>query len=142
MRRVHWINLLANLGFTVSRVRGIQPGGRERADRSMLVVVEYAEGPVATLHYSWEIPTLLRGLGLSRIAGTAGVITFETNGLVVISRGRRFGIWAPTITDVAGYRAMWRDFLAALRQDIRPQMTLECAERDLQLMEAIYAHVD
>jgi predicted dehydrogenase len=139
---IHWINLLANLGFTVARVRGVQPGTRGRTDRSMLVVVEYAEGPVATLHYSWEIPTLFRGLGLSRIAGTAGVITFETNGLVVIARGRRSGVWAPTITDVSGYHAMWRDFLVALRRDIPPRMTLDCAERDLQLMEAIYAHVD
>lgn len=139
---IHWLSLLASLGLRIERVRGVRPGRVGGPDRSMLVVVEYAGGPVATLHYSWEIPTFGRGLGLSRIAGTDGVITFETNGLVVLARGRRHGIWLPRLTDVAGYKAMWADFLAALRTGAEPRMSLAAAERDLNLMEAAYACLD
>lgn len=139
---IHWLSLLADLGFTITRVYGIRPGPAAGPDRSMLVVFEYREGPVATLHYSWEVPTLFRGLGLSRIAGTEGVITFETNGLFVVARGRRRGLWAPQLKDVAGYRAMWTDFLAALRTGAEPRMSLGTAERDLHLVEAVYACLD
>lgn len=139
---IHWLSLLASLGFWIERVRGVRPGPTGGPDRSMLVVVEYAGGPVATLHYSWEIPTFGRGLGLSRIAGTDGVITFETNGLVVVARGRRTGVWIPRLTDVAGYKAMWADFLAALRTGAEPRMSLGAAERDLNLVEAVYACLD
>lgn len=139
---IHWLSLLADLGFSIARVYGIRPGPRSGPDRSMLVVLEYVEGPVATLHYSWEVPTLLRGLGLSRIAGTQGVITFETNGVFVLMRGRRRGFWAPQLTDVAGYQAMWNDFLAALRTGAEPRMSLVAAERDLSLVEAVYACLD
>ncbi|HEX9633563.1 MAG TPA: Gfo/Idh/MocA family oxidoreductase [Gemmatimonadales bacterium] len=136
---IHWLSLLASLGFRIARVHGARPGAADGADRSMLVVIEYADGPVATLHYSWEIPMLGRGLGLSRIAGTHGVITFETNGVVVVVRGRRTGIWIPGLRDIAGYRAMWADFLTALRMDTEPRMSLDAAERDLKLAEAAYA---
>jgi len=139
---IHWLSLLADLGFTIERVYGIQPGPAGGPDRSMLVVLEYREGPVATLHYSWEVPTVFRGLGLSRVAGTEGVITFETNGLFVVTRGRRRGVWFPQLADIAGYRAMWKDFLAALRTGAEPRMSLGAAERDLSLVEAVYACLD
>jgi predicted dehydrogenase len=139
---IHWISLLASLGFTVRRIRGVRPGRPREVDRSMLVVVEYAEGPVATLHYSWEIPTLFRGLGLSRIAGTAGVITFETNGLFVAARGRRNGLWMPRLGDVGGYKSMWADFLRVLRTGAQPRVSLSAVERDLNLVEAVYACLD
>jgi hypothetical protein len=37
---------------------------------------------------------------------------------------------------------MWRDFLGALREDRAPAMTLDLAERDLKLVEMIYASRD
>ena len=139
---IHWVNLLANLGLSIERVTGMRPGPAAGPDRSMLVVVEYTDGPVATLHYSWETPTLARGLGLSSIVGTAGAITFETNGLFVFSRGRRRGFWMPRPADIAGYKSMWTDFLSALRTGAEPYMSLGTAERDLNLVEAIYACLD
>jgi predicted dehydrogenase len=108
----------------------------------MLVVLEYGEGPVASLHYSWEVPAPLQGLRLSHIWGTGGALTFETNGLFVAARGRRWRVSLPGLTDVAGYRAMWRDFLDALRDGRTPSMTLDLARRDLELVEAIYASLD
>lgn len=136
---IHWVNLLGNLGLSVELVRGFQPSGNGKPERSMLVVLEYGEGPVATLHYSWEVPSLLRGLRLSRISGTDGAITFETNGLFVLVHGRRPRLIFPSLRDIAGYRGMWRDFLHALRMGVEPAMTLELAERDLKLVESTYA---
>jgi predicted dehydrogenase len=135
---IHWINFLAGLGLSVKAVRGFQPARNGRPDRSMLVVVEYREGPVATLHYSWEIPAPLKGLRLSHVWGTGGALTFETNGLFVAARGRRWSVRLPGLRDIAGYHAMWRDFLAALQDGCAPSMTLDLAERDLRLVETIY----
>jgi hypothetical protein len=36
---------------------------------------------------------------------------------------------------------MWRDFLDALRSGRAPRMTLDLAERDLRLVEAVHATV-
>lgn len=138
---IHWINFLDTLGLTVRAVHGYAPSRNGRPDRSMLVVVGYGGGTVGTLHYSWEIPSPLRGLHLSRIAGTAGTITFETHGLGILVTGRRPRFRAAW-RDIAGYRAMWRDFLGALTTGGEPAMTLDQAERDLRLVESIYASLD
>jgi predicted dehydrogenase len=139
---IHWIHLLAGLGLSVETARGFEPSRNGRPDRSMLVVLEYGEGPVASLHYSWEVPAPLRGLRLSYLWGTEGTVTFETNGLFLSVRGRRWTFRTPGLRDLAGYRGMWRDFLGALREDRAPAMTLDLAERDLKLVEMIYASRD
>jgi predicted dehydrogenase len=139
---IQWLSLLASLGFRIARVRGMRPGPATGPDRSMLVVIEYADGPVATLHYSWEMPARGWGFGRSRIAGTEGVIAFTTSGRIVVARGRRSGLWIPGLTDTTGHEAMWVDFLTALRTGAEPRMSLDAAERDLRLVEAVYADLD
>lgn len=136
---IHWINFLANLGLTIRSVRGFRPGRQDGPERSILVSIEYAEGPVGTLYYSWEVPSLLRGLRLSRIFGRAGSITFETNGLLIVVRGVRKRILFPGFRDISGYRAMFADFIQVLRSGREPRMSLDQAERDLRLVESVYA---
>jgi predicted dehydrogenase len=104
----------------------------------MLVVVEYADGGVGTLCHSWETPSPLRGVQLSRIRGTEGSILFESNGLVAAVWGRQRRLIVPGLADLAGFGAMFRDFLAALRGEREPLMTLERAREDLALVEAAY----
>jgi predicted dehydrogenase len=138
---VHWIDFMAELG-EVRGVRGHAPGGAagpERLpERSMLVTFDYASGAVGTLAYSWDVPATARGLRLSKIYGRAGTITFETNGLWVLCHGRRTRFHVPGLGDLAGYRAMWADFVRAWRDDREPQMTLAHARRDLELVEQAY----
>jgi hypothetical protein len=43
------------------RARAARAGSREGLDRSVLVTLEYAEGPVATLAYSWDSANPLSG---------------------------------------------------------------------------------
>ena len=138
---IHWINFIANLGLTVKSIRGLRTGVRDGSDRSMLVAIEYAEGAVGSLYYSWEIPSLFKGLRISRIFGSKGSITFESNGLFIIVNGVRKRVIIPKLTDVAGYKTMFRDFVRALREGAEPQMNLDLAQRDLTLIETIYESI-
>jgi UDP-N-acetylglucosamine 3-dehydrogenase len=135
---IHWINLLGGLGLTVESVQGYRPGALEGTERSMLVVAQFEEGAVGTLHHAWDTPSLLRGLRISRIYGSRGSIAFESNGLFVLIHGRRTRLIVPTLRDIGGYHAMFADFITCLRDGCQPRMTLARARRDLELVEAAY----
>lgn len=139
---IHWISLLASLGLTVVRVRAARAGSRAGLDRSVLVTLEYAEGPVATLAYSWELRGRPNGVRWSACYGTAGTLRFETNGLLGVQTGRRRRVFVPGLVDLLGYRAMLADFFEAIRHNRSPAYTLAAAERDLRLVEDAYASLD
>ncbi len=136
---IHWINFMANLGLHIDTVDALRPGDGTGPDREMLVTLGYAEGAAGVLLLSWRAPSPLRGLRLSRIYGTEGAIAFESNGVAVAVHGRRTRLHFPGFRDIAGYRAMFADFLDALRMDQEPRMTLELAEQDLRIVAAAYA---
>jgi predicted dehydrogenase len=135
---IHWVDLAAHLGPAVRRARGFR-AGNGALERSSVVVLDYEGGGVGTLLHSWEIASPLRGLRLSRIYGTAGSIAFESNGLFVLVYGRRKRVLLPGLRDIAGYRAMFRDFFEALRTGREPLVTLARARRDTELVESAYA---
>ena len=135
---IHWINFMSHLGLTVRDVRGIFPPSAGAGDRSALVSFDYAEGAAGVLSYSWEVPSPLRGLRISRIYGREGSIAFESNGLFVLVCGRKTRFYVPSLRDLAGYRAMFADFLAALRLGAEPGMHLGRARSDLAVLEGIY----
>ena len=134
---VHWISFAANIGLEVLDVRGYRVGRAEGPDRSSLVTFRYRNGAVGTLMHSWELPAPFGGLRLSKVQGTAGAVTFESNGFVVVTTGRRRSLRLPAFSDPLGYRAMFSDFLDALRVGRDPEFTLAMARRDLVLLEAI-----
>lgn len=131
---IHWVDLIAHLGPKVRAVRVVRAGDRG-LERSSLVVFEYDGGAVGTLTHSWETPSWLRGLQLSRISGTRGSIVFESNGLFVLAPS---GLILPGLADLAGYGAMLRDFVEALDTGQEPLMTLDRAQRDLEMIENAY----
>ena len=137
---IHWVNFMASLGLEVERVHGFRPGPKDdgRPERTMVSVFEYGGGAVGTLYHSWEIGSPLKGLRMSAIFGTEGAVTFESNGLGMVVRGKRRRLRLPDPRDMLGYRAMFADFLAALREGREPRFTLSMARRDLELVEAIY----
>lgn len=138
---IHWVDFMASLGLEVTRARGMRPAlaAGSTIERSMLVGFEYAEGAVGTLAYSWEVPATAKGLRLSKIYGRAGTITFETNGLWVLAHGTKTRLYLPGLRDLAGYHAMWADFVRAWTTGTPPVMTLAQARRDLELVEQAYA---
>ncbi len=136
---VHWIDLLANMGLTVEGVQGYWPGDQRGDERSMMVVAQYEQGGVGVLLHSWESPALLHGLRLSKVTGTRGSITFESNGLFAFVRGRRTRLVVPSLRDIGGYRAMLGDFVRVLTRGGEPLMTLARAEHALRLIREAYA---
>lgn len=144
---IHWVNFMSNLGLDVQSVQGFLPGAPGAAEgpvleRSFQFVVKYENGPVGTLLYSWEINALLFGLRLSRVYGTAGSVTFESNGVFVFVRGKkwRFSL-LPGLADIDGSCSMFKDFFAALRSGIEPAFNLALAKRDIELIEIAYRSV-
>jgi predicted dehydrogenase len=106
----------------------------------MMVAFRYDNGAVGALYYSREIPSLLKGLRLSKLFGRNGIITFESNGLFVVARGGGFPkLLFPGFRDIRGYQAMYRDFAGAIREGRAPEMSLERALDDQRLMDQIYA---
>ena len=143
---IHWLHLAGSLGPTITRISAFRPAlsdpGAAEGDRrakSMLVAFEYDGGGVGALYYSREIPSLLRGLRWSKLFGRKGVITFESNGGVVMAPGRRVPRVITTgFSDIRGYRAMYLDFARAIRSGSTPEMSLERAMADHALMEQVY----
>jgi UDP-N-acetylglucosamine 3-dehydrogenase len=136
---IHWVNLLANLGFQVESVTGHRPGDPEGLDRSALTVFRFTNNAVATLSYSWEVPTVFQGLRISRIFGTKGSITFETNGLFVIVRGTKKRVILPGLSDISGYRAMLEDFVGSVASGRPPAFSTGLARQDMALLEQAYS---
>jgi len=135
---IHWINFLSNLGLTVEKVSGFQPKRSAEIEKSMQVTFKYREGVVATLLYSWEVPTVFQGLRISRIFGREGSITFESNGIFMFIRGRKIRLAFPGFSDISGYKEMFHDFFKALRAGEDPQFTFALAQRDLRFIETAY----
>jgi predicted dehydrogenase len=136
---IHWVSVLTSLGLTPARVRAARAGRAAGLERSSLLTVEYDEGPVATLAYSWEIPGFVNGVRWSACYGTAGTLHFESNGLVALQTGRRRRLSVPGLKDLLGYRAMLADFLEAIRHNRPPAYDLMLAERDLRLVDDAYS---
>ena len=132
---VHWISFASNIGLEVRDVCAYRVGAARGPDRSSLVVLRYANGAVGTLAHSWELAAPFGGLRLSKVQGTLGAVTFESNGLAAVTTGRRPSLRIPALGDPLGYRAMLADFLQALRTGEPARFTLEMAQRDLLLLE-------
>src|SRR5256885_12219885 len=116
---IHWLHLANSLGPRIVEAHGYRPPtAREGPDtraKSMLVSFTYDNGAVGSLYYSREIPSLFRGLRLSKLVGRRGVISFESNGVVVLVRGRGLPrMILPGFRDIRGYRAMYADFTASI----------------------------
>ncbi|MGD8817897.1 MAG: Gfo/Idh/MocA family oxidoreductase [Acidobacteriota bacterium] len=144
---IHWLHIAGSLGPRIVRIHGYRPpfaaDGPLAGDaryKSMLVSFQYDTGAAGALYYSREVPSMLRGVRLSKLFGREGIITFESNGGFMLVRGRglpRFSF--PGFRDIRGYRAMYRDFAGAIREGRQPAMSVERARDDHVLMDAVYA---
>jgi predicted dehydrogenase len=141
---IHWLHLAGSLGPTIVRAHGYRPApsdrGPDRRAKSMMVAFQYDNHAAGALYYSREVPSLLKGLRLSKIFGRDGIITFESNGAFIVVRGGGLPrLLLPGVRDIRGYQAMYRDFLRSIREDAAPEMSLERAIEDQILMDQIYA---
>ncbi|MCB0520016.1 MAG: Gfo/Idh/MocA family oxidoreductase [Lewinellaceae bacterium] len=136
---IHWVNFISNLGPAVRSVQGFLPYQTSvPMEKSIQVIAEYETGAIGTLLYSWEINALVNGLRLSRIYGTKGSITFESNGVFIFVRGKKWRFVLPGFSDIGGSKAMFRDFFEALGNGKEPKFSFALAKRDLSFIEEIY----
>jgi len=148
---IHWLHLANSLGPRITRITGFRPeplhrsaevAETDRRAKTLMVAFQYDNGAAGALYYSREVPSLFRGLRVSKIFGREGVVTFESNGLFVAARGKTFPrVSVPGLRDIRGYRAMYRDFLNAIRTGAAPEMSLERALEDQRLMDQVYAAI-
>ena len=145
---IHWLHIAGSLGPKIlpETVRGYRPPvssqGPDRRAKSMMVAFQYDNGAAASLYYSREVPSLLKGLRMSKIFGREGIISFESNGGVLLARGRGVPrVIFPGFRDIRGYQAMYRDFAGAIREGRPPEMNLDRAMQDQVLMDQIYASI-
>ena len=143
---IHWLHIANSLGPAITSIHGYRPPpsrtGSDVRAKTMLAAFRYDNGAVGSLSYSREVPSLLRGVRLSKLFGRDGIITFESNGGFVLVRGRERAwpeVLFPGFRDIRGYQAMYRDFARAIRTGSAPEMSLEAAMADQRLMERIYA---
>ena len=146
---IHWLHVANSLGPAIASIHGYRPpparSGSDLRAKTMLAAFRYDNGAVGSLYYSREVPSLLRGVRLSKLFGRDGIITFESNGGFVLVRGRRAAwpeVLFPGFRDIRGYQAMYRDFARSIRTGSPPEMSLEAAMADQRLMERIYATAD
>ena len=143
---IHWLHIAGSLGPRIvpESVQGYRPPasatGPDRRAKSMMVAFRYDNGAAGSLYYSREIPSLLKGLRVSKLFGRDGIISFESNGAFLLARGRGLPrVLFPGFRDIRGYQAMYRDFHRAIRDGGQPEMSLERAIEDQRLMDQIYA---
>jgi predicted dehydrogenase len=144
---IHWLHVAGSLGPSITSIHGLRPApsrsGHDRRAKSMMVAFRYDNGAVGSLYYSREIPSLFRGLRLSKLYGRDGIITFESNGLFVLVRGRGLPrLIIPGFRDIRGYQAMYRDFAASIASGAAPQMSLERGMDDQRLMDQVYSSIE
>lgn len=119
--------------------------GPARPERHSITRIEYPSGVEAEVRYGWDRPSLPGGiLQRSSVEGERGRVVFETNGLYVLVRRRRFfRLRSGPLADLLGFAAMARDFLAVLRDPSRPpKYGFPEARRDLAVVERAYSSLD
>jgi len=141
---IHWLHIAGSLGPKIVSIEGYRPSvsreGPDRRAKSMMVAFRYDNDAVGTLYYSREIPSLFKGLRVSKLYGRKGIVTFESNGLFVLARGSGVPrLVFPGFRDIRGYKAMYRDFHGAITRGRAPEMSLERAIEDQKLMDGVYS---
>ena len=141
---IHWLHLAGSLGPSITHIRGFRPApggdGPDRRVKSMLVAFDYDNGAVGTLLYSREVPSLFRGLRLSKLFGRRGVISFESNGTLV-AHPRQWTA-APGVPGAARHPRLPGHVSRLCRAPSAtggaPEMSLERAAADHRLMADVY----
>lgn len=146
---IHFVALISALFETAGQTAparvtaefpGREPGSAERRSVTRL---EYAGGATAELRYAWNAHSLLKGtFQHSRVIGSEGSITFESNGLYARVKGqRRKRLYFPGVRDLMGYGAMTRDFLQCLEGSRQPLSNFARASRDLEIVFQAYRNL-
>lgn len=135
---IHWISFINNIGLDITKVQGFRPVKEGALEKSIQVTASTEQGAIINLFYSWEVDTMFFGLRLSRIYGTEGSITFESNGVSVFVRGKQKKWRFPKLGSITGFKPMFNDFFVSLRAGKQPEFNYQKAYSDLLWIEQAY----
>jgi len=140
---IHWVNALISLsGANPIEVIAFKPDVHYETnipfEDSLTVCINFDNGAVGKLLHSWRIPNPLKGVGLSKIYGSDGIITFESNGLFVYISGKKKKFIFTNPTDFLGYKAMHRAFINAYISNEPWQPSLERIRLEMKLVTSAY----
>lgn len=140
---VHWINALVSIANARPReVLAVKPGVIYESnipfEDTVMLTVKFDEGSVGKLLHSWRIPNRFKGMGLSKVYGTDGVITFESNGLFgsVFGKRKKTAFFSPF--EFLGFRAMHRAFVEDYVAGRQWRPGLERIKREMMIVESAY----
>ncbi|PKL35078.1 MAG: hypothetical protein CVV44_23415 [Spirochaetae bacterium HGW-Spirochaetae-1] len=140
---VHWVNLLVSLvGADPVDVIAFKPEVSYETnipvEDSLMVTARFSNGVTGKLLHSWRIPNSLKGMAHSKIYGTEGVITFESNGLFISVSGKKRRLCVPNPLDFLGFKAMHRSFIQNYMDGKPWEPSLERITMEFGLVEAAY----
>ena len=115
---IHWLHLAASLGPAITEVHGfrpsVSPDGPDRRAKSMMVAFKAITRRLGPLLFARDSVAPPRHQVVEAVRPS--IITFESNGLFVLVRGTGWPrLMFPGFRDIRGYKAMYRDFVAAIR---------------------------
>jgi predicted dehydrogenase len=139
----HWVNQLVSLAnsipFEVIAFKSkIQYDTNIPFEDTLLLSVRFKNGVIGKLFHSWRIPNPLRGAGLSKIYGTEGVITFESNGFFFALNGKKRKFYLTNPLNFLGFKAMHRAFIESYMKNVPWEPSLERIKTELNLIEKAY----
>lgn len=139
---VHWINLLCSIAGNPKEVVAAQPSIQYSKvtpiEDSLELLIKFDSGTIGKMIHSWNIIRHTGPFQLSKVYGTEGNITFESNGLFALVLGRRKRLRIPGLVDIMGYRTMLAHFLDCVIRGETPAMSLSMARRDMEVVDAAY----
>ncbi|HNX24515.1 MAG TPA: Gfo/Idh/MocA family oxidoreductase [Spirochaetota bacterium] len=143
---VHWVNLLVSLADSKAQsVIAVKPEIKYDTnipfEDSMNLMVKFENGINGKLFHSWRIPNRFKGIGLSKIYGTDGVITFESNGLFTSVYGIRKKKYLADFTDFLGYKKMLKSFVDDYCNGKPWEPGLDRISMELKLVESAYRSI-
>ena len=138
---IHWVNFINNIGLNLQHSEGFVTDASDPLERSIQLSSNSEEGTIVNLFYSWEVDTIFKGLRLSKIFGSQGSITFETNGIFVFTRGKKIKFCMPDLSNITGSHLMLNDFMTALRSGDDAGFHWKMAKKDLEIIEAVYQSI-
>jgi UDP-N-acetylglucosamine 3-dehydrogenase len=143
---VHWINALVSLADSIPvEVAAFKPAVKYKTsipfEDSISVNVLFKNGIVGKLLHSWRIINPAKGMSLSKIYGTDGVITFESNGLFFSVHGKKIKIRFVYPSDLLGFKAMHKSFIENYINNVPWEPSLERIKLELKLIESAYKSI-
>jgi len=149
---IHWIRRVADLASV------FEPDGTDgvtgvlaltspvklapnAGEDTSIVVARHRSGLVSRLFHTWGIERRSLCFDISKFVLARGSVYFDSLGRYGVVRQRGWRLLSPVLPPRKDYHDMWRHFLACLRGECRPELTLETLRRDFAYLDAAYRSI-